>query len=241
MDSFEKRRTFVLVHGAGHGGWLWKRVRDRLQAKGHEVFTPTLTGLGERSHLMSSGITLQTHIDDVVNTFLWEDLSDVVLVGHSYAGWVVTGAMEYLSDRVSAIVYLDAFLPDDGQRGLDFLNEAQTIAFQEAQSRGEVSRPGPKAEALRIQTPADAAWVDSKITNQPIGVSLQEIKNTAAREAVAKKLYARAPLFPQVYFDAAYERCKADPTWEAVLMEGCGHDPMVDDPDAVVAILEGML
>lgn len=241
MASDSTKRNFVLVHGAGHGGWLWRKVRDRLEAAGHRVFNPTLTGLGERSHLMRGDITLQTHIDDVVNVFRWEDLSDAVLVGHSYAGWVISGAVEALEDRVSAIAYLDAFLPDHGQRGVDFLNEQQTAAFREAQERGDVSRPGPNAKALRIQSAEDADWVDSKITPQPIGVSLQALELTGARERIAKKLYVRTPLFPQPNFDAALERCQKDPSWQAVVLEGCGHDPMVDAPDAVCDLLLDLL
>ena len=88
--------TFVLVHGAWHGGWCWVRVADRLRAQGHTVFTPTLTGLGERAHLFGPGITLATHITDVVNLIKWEGLSDVVLCGHSYGGFVVSGTREAL-------------------------------------------------------------------------------------------------------------------------------------------------
>lgn len=240
MPSPANARTFVLVHGAGHGGWLWRRVRDQLNAKGHRVFTPTLTGLGERSHLLSASVTLETHITDVVNVFEWEDLSDAVLVGHSYAGWVVSGAMERLAKRVSALVYLDAFLPDDGQRGVDFLNEAQTEAFNTARDKGEISRPGPNSTALRIQRAEDAAWVDRKITPQPIGVSLDALKLTGARDRVATKLYVRTPLFPQPRFDAALARCQADPSWKTAIMKNCGHDPMVDNPEAVVALLEAL-
>jgi pimeloyl-ACP methyl ester carboxylesterase len=181
MSNNQAGRFFVLVHGAGHGGWAWRRLADLLSAKGHRVFTPTLTGLGERSHLMSGAISLQTHILDVVNLFRWEDLRNAVLVGHSYAGWVVSGAVEQLDDRVDALVYLDAFLPDDGQRGFDFLNDQQQAAFREAQARGEVSRPGPTSAALKIQRPEDAAWVDSKITPHPIGVSLDALELTGAR------------------------------------------------------------
>ncbi|MDD7973848.1 alpha/beta fold hydrolase [Roseinatronobacter alkalisoli] len=235
--SHSDSRTFVLIHGAGHGGWVWRRLADRLTALGHRVFTPTLTGVGERSHLLSGSVTLQTHITDVVNVFKWEDIKDAVLVGHSYAGWVVSGAMEELEDRVSALVYLDAFLPDDGQRGVDFLNEQQTEAFNAAREKGEVSRPGPNSKALRVQSPEDVAWIDSKITPQPIGVSLDPVQIKGARDRVATKLYVRTPLFPQPRFDAALERCKADPTWKTAILENCGHDPMVDDPDAVKDLL----
>lgn len=240
MTKAETSRDFVLVHGAGHGGWVWRRLRDLLAARGHRVFTPTLTGLGDRSHLLSADITLQTHVDDVANLVLWEDLSDAVLVAHSYAGWVVTQAVERIEDRVSGLVYLDAFLPDHGQRGVDFLNEAQTEAFAKAQELGEISRPGPTSAALRIQDPADAAWVDSKITPQPIGVSLQALELTGARERVGTKVYVRTPLFPQSRFDAALERCKADVGWKTAVLENCGHDPMVDDPQGVLAILDDL-
>ncbi len=240
MPDTNDPKTFVLVHGAGHGGWLWRLVREGLIARGHCVFTPTLTGLGDRSHLLSGDVRLETHIADIVNLFRWEDLSDVVLVGHSYAGWVISGAVEDVADRVSALVYLDAFLPDDGQRGMDLLNEQQTEAFNAARAKGEVSRPGPTSAALRIQSPGNAAWVDSKITPQPIGVSLDPIRLTGARERIATKLYVRTPLFPQPRFDAALERCAADPSWRTAVMQGCGHDPMVDDPEGVIALLEGL-
>lgn len=240
MHNSPAAKTFVLVHGAGHGGWLWRPVRERLAALGHRVFTPTLTGLADRSHLMSADVRLGTHIADVVNLFLWEDLTEVVLVGHSYAGWVISGAVEEIGDRVSAIVYLDAFLPDDGQRGMDFLNAQQAEAFEAARAKGDVSRPGPTAAALRIQSPENAAWVDAKITPQPIGVSIDPIRLTGAREKIATKVYVRTPLFPQPRFDAALERCAGDTSWRTVVMEGCGHDPMVDDPDGVVALLDGL-
>ena len=107
--------TYVLIHGAWHGSWCWKRVRNALQAQGHQVFTPTLTGVAERSHLLSPQINLQTHIDDVVNLIQWEELSDVVLCGHSYGGCVISGVADRIPDRIGALVYLDAFVLENGQ------------------------------------------------------------------------------------------------------------------------------
>ena len=107
--------TFVLVHGAWHGSWCWKRVRQDLQARGHAVFTPTLTGVGERSHLLARNVDLETHVLDVVNLIAWEDLHDLVLCGHSYGGCVVTGVADRLPERIRALVYLDAFVLDDGE------------------------------------------------------------------------------------------------------------------------------
>src|SRR5262249_36325421 len=106
--------AFVLVHGGWLGGWCWRRVADRLRERGHVVFTPTLTGLGERSHLLSAGIDLDTHIADVVNVVKWERLNDVVLCGHSFSGFVISGVAEQIAPAIRSIVFLDAFVPSDG-------------------------------------------------------------------------------------------------------------------------------
>jgi pimeloyl-ACP methyl ester carboxylesterase len=113
--------TFVLVHGMWAGGWYWQKVRPLLRAAGHEVFSPTLTGLGERVHLARPEVDLDTHIDDVVNVMRYEDLRDVVLVGHSYAGMVIGGVADRAPERLARLVYLDAFVPEDGDCVEDFL------------------------------------------------------------------------------------------------------------------------
>lgn len=241
MNPSQSSRTFVLVHGAGHGAWAWRRVADRLRAAGHRVHTPTLTGLAERSHLMNGEITLETHIQDVVNVFQWEDIESATLVAHSYGGWVVTGAADRLQGRLAALAYVDAFLPDEGQRGYDLLNAQQKAQFDDARAKGEVSRPGPASAALRIQRPEDAVWVDAHITPQPLGVSMQAVHINGAVDRVPLKLYIRTPLFPQPVFDASLVRCQADPTWRTAVMAGCGHDPMIDDPEALVTLLESLV
>jgi pimeloyl-ACP methyl ester carboxylesterase len=235
-----KTRTFVLVHGAGHGGWAWRRVSDILSSRGHRVYAPSLTGLADRSHLMSASINLDTHIQDIVNLFDWEGITDAVLAGHSYGGWVVTGAVEKLLPRVAAIAYVDAFLPENGQRGFDFTNAQQQSAILEAQARGEVSRPGPTSTALKIQNPEDRIWVDSKITPQPLGVSLQSIVLSGTVEKVPARLYIRTPLFPQPVFDASLARCAVTPGWRTLVMNDCGHDPMIDQPEQLADVLEGL-
>src|SRR5262245_14863398 len=123
--------TFVLVHGAWHGGWCWQRVSPLLRARGHEVFAPTLTGLGERSHLLTREIGLETHVADVVNAIRWEDLTDVVLCGHSYGGMVISGAADRMADRVRSLVYLDAFVPADGQSIFDFMTAERAEGFRD--------------------------------------------------------------------------------------------------------------
>ncbi len=111
--------TYVLVHGGGHGGWCYQRVARILRASGHEVYAPTLTGLGERSHLLNSDVDLHRHIEDVVAVLHYEDLRDVILVGHSYGGMVITGVADRASDRIGRLVYLDAATPRNGQSLVD--------------------------------------------------------------------------------------------------------------------------
>jgi pimeloyl-ACP methyl ester carboxylesterase len=228
--------NFVLVHGAWHGGWCYARVRDRLQAQGHRVFTPTLTGLGERSHLMSKDINLDTHITDVVNVIKWENLQNVVLCGHSYGGWIISGVAEQVLDRLGSIVYLDAYLPEDGEEGQTAGSAFTQEGIKKALASGSISRPGPSAKDFMVASEEDQAWVDSKTTEQPLGVSLQPIRLTGARDRVPKKTYILAETYNSPNFRPYYEKCQADPTWNTYAVP-CGHDVMVDMPDRLAEIL----
>jgi pimeloyl-ACP methyl ester carboxylesterase len=229
------KRAFVLVHGAWHGGWCWQRVARLLRSHGHDVFTPTLTGLGERSHLLRASINLDTHISDVVNVIRWENLTDIVLVGHSYAGWVISGVAERELPHISSIVFLDAFVPVDRQRGVDLQTEEARAATLAAAQKGAMSRNGPDAAWFGVNDD-DREWVNSKLTPQPIGVSLQVLRLTGAREQIARKTYIRATSYEQPAFDDAYKEKAADPSWR-VYEVPCGHDVMVDMPDRLVEIL----
>jgi pimeloyl-ACP methyl ester carboxylesterase len=229
-------KTFVLVHGASQGGWCWRRVSDRLERRGHKVFTPTLTGLGERSHLMGANVNLDMHITDVVNVIKWESVQGIVLVGHSYGGWVVSGVAEQMLPAISAIVFLDAFMPENGQKGLDLNSERSKAEIAGALQKGDVSRPPPPATTWNVNE-KDRAWVDAKQTAQPIGVSLQPIRLTGAREKVARKTYIRATDYANPNFDRFYAKTKADPSWRTYAVH-CGHDVMIDMPERLVEILE---
>ena len=121
--------TYVLVHGAWGGGWKYARVAERLRKRGHVVFTPTLTGQGERSHLSSASINLTTHVTDILNVIRYEDLSGVVLAGHSYGGMVITAVADAVPEKISALVYLDAFIPEDGKSLFDLNIPANTQMF----------------------------------------------------------------------------------------------------------------
>ena len=228
--------NFVLVHGAWHGGWCYARVRHRLTAQGHRVFTPTLTGLGERSHLMSGDINLDTHITDVVNVIKWEGLKNVVLCGHSYGGWIISGVAEQMLDTLASIVFLDAYMSEDGDSGQKIGSASSQEGIAKALATGAISRPGPSARDFMVASEDDRAWVDSKTTEQPLGVSLQPIKLTGARDQVAKKTYILAETYNSPHFRRYYETCAADPGWTTYAVP-CGHDVMVDMPDRLAEIL----
>ncbi|MGY0575929.1 alpha/beta hydrolase [Bradyrhizobium sp. RDM12] len=138
------RKTIVFVSGAFCGGWIWRRVTDRLEQGGHNVFAQSLTGLADRSHLLSKDVNLDTHIADVVNLIKWESLENVCLVAWSYAGFVGSGALENIGDRVSSVVWLDAFIPTDGQRVADFAAEPVRKGIQAAIDKGD---PGVRGSA----------------------------------------------------------------------------------------------
>jgi pimeloyl-ACP methyl ester carboxylesterase len=228
-------RNFVLVHGSWHGGWCWRRVADRLESKGHKVYAPTLTGVGERAHLMSAMITLDTHITDVANVIKWENLQNVVLVGHSYAGFVVSGVAERVQPSISSIVFLDAFLPENGERVVDLAPPELRATSLAAAERNEVGRPVPPAKAFHVNE-KDQAWVDSKLTPQPTFVSIEPIALTGARDKVAKKTYIRATAYPNPRFDGYFEKLKTNSAWRTYGVPS-GHDVMVDMPDRLSEIL----
>lgn len=222
--------TFVLVHGAWHGSWCWKRVRRELQRRGHEVFTPTLTGLADRSHLLTPHVTLETHILDVANLIEWEELDQVVLCGHSYAGAVVAGVADRLPQRIRSLVYLDAFIPKNGQ-GLSDSIPAERV------EQGWRVRP-ITAERFCVN-PADRGWVDRQCTPQSIECWLQPSKLDGEHARIATILYVLARGWGGEHppFDAHYREALAN-GWKTIEVQ-CGHDVMLDEPTQLADILEG--
>jgi pimeloyl-ACP methyl ester carboxylesterase len=229
------RKTFVLVHGTFCGSWIWRRVADQLEQGGHKVFVPALTGLCERSHLLRKDVDLDTHIADVVNLIKWESLENVCLVAWSYAGFIGSGALETIGNRVSSIVWLDAFLPASGHRVLDFTAFGNVV--QTATDKGDAGfGPPPKFPAIFVAE-RDRAFAESKVTAQPIGTFLQPIKLSGALERVAKKTYIRLPKFPQPAFDKALADCKSDKSWTTFELPEVGHMAMLDAPDRVSELI----
>ena len=230
------QRTFVLVHGAWHGGWCWRRVQDRLARMGHRVYAPTLTGLGERRHLMSPALTLETHVQDVCNLMRFEQLSDVCLVGHSYAGMVISRVAEDMERAISSFVFLDAFVPENGETPLDLVTAHVQADIRAAIGRGEGSRASPPAAYFKVQSADDIAWIDSLTTPQPNGVWTSQMHLTGARDRIARRAYIRAGLYPNPNFDAAMEKQRARAGWRVLSLPG-GHDLMVDLPDELTQVL----
>jgi pimeloyl-ACP methyl ester carboxylesterase len=216
--------TVVLVHGAWHGGWCWQRVADRLRSDGHTVFTPTLTGLGERSHLLRDGIDLKTHIADIVNVMKWEGLSDVVLCGHSYGGFVISGVAEEMAPAIRSIVFLDAFVPHNGESVLDLTGPAVQEGVRNARQRGDIAIPPRAAEAFGVNV-ADRAWVDRLCVGQPIATFTDKIVLTGGAKSYANP-----------GFDRALGEVRSDPSWRSYEVPS-GHDVMVDMPERLTEIL----
>jgi len=228
--------TYVLVHGAWHGGWCWRKVRAKLKASGADVHTPTLTGLGERAHLASREIGLDTHVADVVAVLESEDLSDVVLVGHSYGGIVVSAAADRAAARVARLVYLDAVVPRDGECLYDRAPPHLKTHFEEqARVAGEGWRVPASVmtpQFLGLKTEEDVHWVIPKLAPHPI---------RTFREAV--RLSAQFPQMPRTYINCIGDKPLGQPrTVQADGIEDyheirTGHDAMVTAPDDVAALL----
>ena len=163
--------TYVMVHGGGHGGWCYQRVARLLQAEGHLVYTPTLSGLGERSDLLTDAIDLALHAEDVAAVFHYEDLRDVILVGHSYGGMVVTGAADMAADRVGKLVYLDAATPRNGQSLVDVAGPVINAVRPMGRVVDDIELvllPAPDAGLLYgVADPDDLAWMAERLTGHP--------------------------------------------------------------------------
>lgn len=236
LHADQMQKTFILVHGAWHGGWCWRRVADLLQAQGHKVFTPTLTGLGEKSHLRQDETGLDTHVTDILNLIEWEDLSDIVLVGHSYGGMVITGVANALADKIEAIVYLDAFKPDEGD-SVASMADPKTSAYMHKLWDDGTRAWGPLPVDYFSVLPENTDWVTAKMTPQPLRTFLDPSGPVAGGAVIARKTYVRALKFPSLAFDAALAATRGDAGWNTLELD-YGHDVMIDYPSQLAAILQ---
>ncbi len=231
--------TFVLVHGAWHGGWCWSRVAARLRERGHAVYTPTLTGLGERRHLISPQVNLDTHVEDVVNLLQFEELERVVLVGHSYAGIVISGVADRVPQRLRQLVYLDALLLEPGKSLFsDFppaVVEQRLKAIRET-GGGVGAAAALPPSAFGVKDPADAAWVARHLTPQPVGTYLQPLLLKAPLGNGLPKTYIECTGDPIATLEPTKARVRADAGWQLRTL-ATGHDAMVTAPAALSELL----
>lgn len=226
--------TYVLVHGASAGGWMWKQMRSYLQAAGHEVYTPTLTGLGERIHLASPNVNLDTHIQDVVNVLVYEDLWDVILVGGSYGGMVITGVADQVPERLQQLAYLDAFAPHDGEALVDIgapddgAFELPTLSHgvRAAARDGQWQLPSGRADP-RMAPYLIATWT------QPI--QLRRPSGTVPRTFIR---CTRFELTPTVSPDleTSAERARTEPDWRYYEL-AAGHNAALAAPRETAELL----
>ena len=232
--------TYVLVHGAWHGAWCWKRLVPILRAQGHTVFAPTLTGLADRAHLLDRNTGLTTHVDDVANLIRWEELNDIVLVGHSYGGMVISGVADRLHARIRTLVYLDAMLPADGQSSMDIMAPARREQVLVSANRdGEGWKVAPiTAEQFAMKDPTDCAWVNRQCTMHPLKALQEKLSLAGNHLKVANKLYILAGEYPNSAFRPIYERLRGDAAWKLYSVP-CGHDVMVERPHELATILLG--
>jgi pimeloyl-ACP methyl ester carboxylesterase len=227
--------TFVLVHGAWHGGWCWKKVVPLLRNAGHEVFTPTLTGLGERAHLLTPAIDLTTHVQDIVGVLEHEDLQGVILVGHSYGGMVIAGVAEQAGARLAHLVYLDAFLPEHNKALRDYADGASLDELVQGQGDGwRFPKPGMAGEEyFGVTDSDDVAWVLARVGDHPYRTMTQPLQLTAGQPNAWQQTYILTTLGP--LFTEAAERAKGSGFRYYELLSA-GHDAMITQPVELVKI-----
>ena len=224
----------VLVHGAWHGSWSWRRVLPPLWAAGHRVVTVTLTGLGERAHQLSPAVTLGTHVEDVVTAVRAEECAGAVLVGHSYGGVVVTGAADRLGAEVGALVYVDGVVPLPGE-SWSTRNPPEVQAARRAAIERSGALPPPPPAAFGLSG-ADAEWVARRQTPQPGGVYDDPVHFDLDRWLARPRTYVDCTSPALATVEPAKELVRSQPGWEVVRL-ATGHDPMVSAPAELAEVL----
>ena len=234
--------NYVLVHGAWHGAWCWRRVVDLLQAQGHRVHALTLTGVGERAHLLSPDIHLSTHIQDVVAAIEHEELQDVVLVVHSYAGMVGTGVADRIPERLRHLVYVDAVVPKPGEAwSATHASATREARMNAARANRLYSFPPPGPELFGL-VGEDAAWVARRQTPHPGHPYTDVLDFDPARVARVPRTYIHCTRPTLATIDAIWPRVNDPKFWEGLWLElATGHDPMISAPKELTEVLLGCL
>jgi pimeloyl-ACP methyl ester carboxylesterase len=226
--------TFVLVHGGYSGSWSYSRVAPKLRAQQHDVYTPTLSGLGERAHLAGQAINLSTHIQDIVAVLETNDLTDVILCGHSYGGVVTTGVAGRVPERIRTLFYLDAGVPEDGQSTFDLVGpERALLAIEAAGETGTMAKP-MRAEFFGTNAD-DIELVNRLSTPHPIACFIEKLHHTGKEALITRRTYVLCERYDGPN-QRAYAKVKDLPGWKTATLD-CGHNATLAEPDAVAALL----
>jgi pimeloyl-ACP methyl ester carboxylesterase len=235
--------TYLLIHGAWHGGWCWSRVAPRLRALGHEVYAPSLPGMGEHAHMLNRQITVDTQVEDVVALIQSRELEDVVLVGHSYGGLIITGVADRLhaTRRLARLIYVDALVPRDGEGWQTFHKPERIESFHKsARDAAGLFLPAPADPGVFGVGPEDIPWLARHFTPHPYGcyLSMMSLPNLAKGQGAASLPRSYIDCVQPRYsdFNGLKPRLKADPAFQYVEIK-TGHDAMVSAPAELVELL----
>jgi len=231
----KKQHTYVLVHGAWHGGWCWKKILPLLRAAGHDVHAPTLTGLGYLAHVAGTHINLETHVQDILMYLEMEDLHDVVLVGHSYAGMVITGVADRVPSRLRSMIYVDAFLPESGKAMIDYTAAERRAAFIREGLDFGMSNPLP-LHLFGLTSPRDIAWVAPRLVKQSFQTFFQPIRLFNNAHLRLPRTYVYCTDRSTGSFDQFAAKLRNDPGWKFFEIK-TGHDAMITAPEELAKII----
>ena len=229
--------TFLVAHGAWSAGWSWKKLKPLLHDHGHDLLTPTYTGIGERVHLAGPEVGLETHIADILGVFEFEDLQDILLVGHSYGGMVATGVADRATDRVAHLIYLDAFVPRNGQS----LSDLQPTEIR-AKMREGVRKDGggwrvPPNPLPPDTSEADVAWITPRRVMQPLKTFEEPIRLSGAGDHLPKTyIYCMQPS-PGNMFQQFARRARSEPGWHYMEINST-HSPHITVPEMLAALFD---
>ena len=228
---------FLLIHGAWHGGWVWNEISDILRYQRYSVSTPTLTGLGEKKHLLSSKITIETFIEDVVNHIIFENLNNIILVGHSFAGSVISGVADRLKDRIEKLIYFDAMILIDGQKPFDIIpKETVEQRIELAKKFGNnISIPAPSADAFGVFDIKKSLLLEEKLTPHPLSAFQSKLilKNEVGNGIPLSYIFCTKPVYKSLESSREVVRKMKWPIFEL----NAGHDAMLTHPKETLNLL----
>jgi pimeloyl-ACP methyl ester carboxylesterase len=214
--------TFVLVPGGWHGGWYFQSFAEALRARGHRAYPVTLTGIGERQHLLRADVNLDTHVEDVVQVLQMENLTEVILLGHSYAGMVISGVIDRAPERLGAAVYCDAYVPNDGQSCFDLTSDPFRKLFLETAAKDGINVPPPP-------------HLDARATAHPLASFLQRLRLKNAPPRI-RRGYVYLSGWPDTPFTCVHERVRASPEWQTFALP-VGHNVTGNAFDELLEIM----